>query len=452
MGDQKTTKQRERKMIKKLSALILSVTCLTAGAYEKEFENGTKLTLGGDLTLRFTNFDRNVIWPDANTGEPGDDINYARLRSRVFAKFEFNDKLRLNARLVNRIQAFNENVGEPDNRDKGTWKAPDEVVFDDLNLEVDDLLGTGVDFTLGRQSLILGNGMVFLEGTPYDQGRSIYFDGIKAVTKGDQDTLTTFVFYNKFEDPISFISDEDLRLRRGDTLTAGAYWTHNFNKLVNTDLYAIFIDIQDDYPTEAERNHPADENANFMIYGARLFGDFNKNVGYSFEIAKEDGEVQSDSELTGMMADARLTLKADEGTKFSPQMLFQLTYMSGDDPNSDEYEGWHPAFAEYPIWREEIMAINNNGNWTNLIQPRMELKLQLTEKLSVTGAYTYMFAEEKNGTGNGDDIGQVISAFVDYKINDSCSFAFEAASFIPGDYYDDGCNSEWLRAQFTYNF
>lgn len=109
-------------------------------------------------------------------------------------------------------------------------------------------------------------------------------------------------------------------------------------------------------------------------------------------------------------------------------------------------------FSEYPIWREELLAIMTNAHWTNFTQYRSELVLHLNDRWRVQANYAYLKAVENNGTGDGDEIGHLVSGFVDYKMNQNWSFAFEAAGFMPGDYFAEGESSEWVRFMTMYTF
>lgn len=454
--------------------LLVAVTVLSAHAqeaeakddawtepFEYEYADGLKLRLGMDFRVRFTSFDRNVIWPDDGAPPNGQPLQYIRWRTRVWGSLDLTPNMTLNARLVNRWHHFSSHFFADNNDGKATWEFPDEVIFDDLNLDIRNVFDTPVSIKLGRQALILGNGMVFLEGTPYDQGRTIYFDGASARFVTESDHLTLFVFYNEHKDEFLVINDKNRRLRRGDTFTTGAYWTHTFDPALKTDLYYNYtvIDDSDWRPTDSgERAHPLDENAIINSYGARVFGTPHKQVDYSAEIAFQCGEnfreTRPESDMTGMMADLRLMLRAPEDVITKPSLLLEYTYLSGDDPGSvDEYEGWHPLFAEYPIWREELLPIMLNGHWTNLHQWRAEGKFALTKKLRFTASYAYLEADEGSLGPSGDDgFGQLVAAFLDYAYNKNLSFALESAFFFPGDYWVDGHNARWFRFQTMLRF
>lgn len=443
-------------------------------------EGDNRLSWGADIRVRLTHWDRNTVWQDGvPAGLEGPAQEYMRVRERLWLGYDFTEDVKLKLRIAQRWHYFSQSWADPnndaDNHASWQWSFPDEVIFDQFQLTINNINDT-LDLSLGRQAVILGNGMIVLEGTPYDQGRSIYFDGAVATLHDadGRDKLKLLALYNRYRDDFLVLSDEERRLRRGDTLLTGAYWTHKFNEegSLNSDLYVLYTDIDDERSALAEaRNHPADENAQLWVYGARVFGKTEANLNYSLEGAIERGTVMGDTadmDATGMMVDARLNYTFSDA-KFTPKLMLEYTYLSGDDPNSaDEFEGWHPVAAEYPIWREELMPILLNGNWTNLHQYRTAVSMKLSKRVNLTAAWHYMVAEENvlvtpgvdpvPAGGRGDNIGHLFSAFLDvnvlrnWKAVKSWDCKFEASMFEPGDFFTDGQTTDWLRIENVITF
>lgn len=461
-------------------AICVMMALLTAGVAEAGYEvgkgysfgdaEGTNVNIGADMRLRLTHADRDVFTQGAATtggGANGPAMEWLRLRTRVWASVGIVDGVTFNARLVNRIHHFSSSIRDPNNTngdgDGATWQTPDEVILDRLNITLDDIAGSGVSVTVGRQDLILGNGMVLLEGTPRDQGRTIYFDGITATYKDECNKLTAFGFYMDDDDPIAMGLDEKIErhLRGGRIATGGIDWTHNFDKAFNTEAYYIYSEKDDTDGLLMPDGSGTYDDTKLHTFGARIFGTPLELVDYSLEAAQQLGETDSNSggpsmDNTGYMVDARLTLHAPEACPFDSSVLFQYTYLSGDDPNStDENEGWEPVFAQYPIWREELLPILFRGDWTNLNQYRVQLTVPVIqgEKSSVTvrGSYAYLDADY-GSNGGGDRLGDLYTGFVDYKVNAWLTFSLEAAWLAAGDFYNDGHDCEWLRFQTVITF
>jgi hypothetical protein len=448
-----------------LATAALSL-CLSAGAgytpgQGQTFNLGAEgidATIGADMRIRLEGYERTVVDPEMclPTSEFGPAYEYLRVRTRLWLGVKVQDWMKFNARLVNRSQYFSSRPGE-NNDGWRTWEFPDETIFDQLNLQLPNIADSDWSLTIGRQDLPLGNGMVFLEGTPYDQGRTIYFDGVSAVMKKANDTLKLFAFYNRYQDKtLPVINEQHRRLSRGDIFTAGAYWTHTFRKCLSTDLYYIFADVMDNAAT----GDLGDDDAEMHTAGLRLFGAPHDQIDYSLEFARELGPRQVEAfDLSNTLIDARLTLKAPKDTKLSPSLLLQYTFFSGDKPETEGFEGWDPMFATYPIFREELLPIMFGGRgFSNLHQGRLEGRVAISKTVSVATAYAYLRADQDDLSmsggrgGSGSCFGQLVSAFVDYKPRPYLSFALEVAEFYPGSYFEDGDNSTWGRFQTTLTF
>jgi hypothetical protein len=170
--------------------------------------------------------------------------------------------------------------------------------------------------------------------------------------------------------------------------------------------------------------------------------------------------------MEGWMVDARLTVSIPE-LPTKPDFMLEYTYFSGDDSETDgDYEGWDGIFAEYPIYREELLPILNNGNWTNLHQFRLQGKCTLfsnpecglVKNVTLTGSYAHLRADEADtgytsGGGTGDShFGDLFTAFLDVKLNEYVTVSLEAAAFESGAYWSTDENSKWLRFQTVISF
>ncbi len=429
--------------------MVLFLTSLTGRAELKPGETES-FRWGGDLRIRATQIHRNTFSPDGVI-PAGSDVQWLRFRERLWLSYDFSQDLRFDLRLAHRWHYVNSHFLDPKNQDTVTWKFPDEVIFDQLKLTWEQVADLPLTLTLGRQDVILGNGMIVLEGTAYDQGRGIYFDGVRATWMEGDDKLDLFGFYSRQTDDFWVINDRNRILRRGDTLLAGIYWTHSFDQSFNTDLYYMFNDIQDDLVIG--------DDVRLHIFGGRLFGQPHDLLDYSAELAGQRGSLrQSDRDMRGYMADLRLDYRLPGELPLQPRMKAQYTFMRGDDRERATYTGWHPVAAEYPIWREELMPIATRGNWTNLNQYRVEGILQLHDQVTLTGAWAYLRADttagytDPFGGQRGRTMGQLYSGFVDFTPAANWAIRLEAAALRPGDYYADDTTAHWLRLETYFRF
>lgn len=435
-------------------------------AYSYELTEDMTLTLSGDLRIRWEEFNSGVLFPSG--GKSGGKLAYYRMRTRVAAKLEMPEGISLQARLANRVHRVSSHfLLDPNNQRTATWNYPDEVVFDQLFLRFDDIADSGFSLTLGRQDLILGNGMIILEGTPFDQGRSLYQDGAVLRYKGEENTVTTFALYNHWKDRITIMNDRDRRLRLGDTFTTGIYWTHNFDAAFNFDLYYIFNYVDDDSRIPM-RGHAYYEDLSLHTIGMRLFGKvLDEQLEYSLELAKQAGyctkeydDSKKHYDNQGFMLDARIRLHAPKDTLLSPSLGFEYYFASGDDPKTKKNEGWNTLLAEYPRWGEELLPIMLTGVWSNMHFLRTDLDLKFSKDFSGNFSIGNLFADETSRagtvplqrTGSGSYMGTIFSIMLDYKFNKYLSLSTKVAKFNPGNYFADKKDGYWGYMQAMLEF
>ncbi len=463
-----------------LRILLVSVCLAMCGrlaadvAVIKDKDGNPVLSLGGDTSLRLEHYSREAYIRNMNPtrANQGPATEFYRQQTRLWADWHLTQNVELFTRVAHRWQDFSSRSG--DNRaNKASWEWPDEVVIDNLYLNFDKIADTGWSLRFGRMDLtekndkgvigpMFGNGMVLFEGTPGDGSRTLYFDGLVATYKAEQDVLRLFAFYNQYKDEFIVINNRDRRLSVGDSSIVGAYWTHKFDKIFNTDLYLMGVDVHDEQYDN--------QNMQMATPGVRVFGSPHDLVDYSLEYAQQIGKYQAGVRAGdkvnayGSMVDARVNLKTPTGTVLQPEFQFEYTWFSGDDPgDGDSYGGWVSSFAGYPIWTEELMPNMLGGNWTNLHQFRLAVPLQVVpKKVTVTPSYAYLLADHTSyamaggGGANGDGavIGHLIGIVARYQITSWWSTSFIVSTLIPGDYFDagDAGTQEWIRLETRLSF
>ena len=439
-----------------LSLLVLSLAVIGAENDDKhviELAEGYKLSYGADIRARWEAFDRAVLNPDI----PADThpaMQYLRVRTRAWLALDIYDSLTINLRLNNRFHKVSSSPADPNDQDAGTWEFPDEVILDLANVVY--RFNENISLTLGRQTVMFGNGMIFAEGTPFDQGRGSYNDGaVLKIEEKDFYSLSVFVLYDEWKDRTVFINDRNRRLRSNDTLTAGGYFTIICTDWLSLDLYKIFQYIHDKHPLVAERNFAADTSATIFTEGILARFTPLNFLEYSLEAAYQSGKDDRKDHLQAYMVDTRLNLKAPEDTFAKPVFGLEYTFFSGDKPGSNKYEGWIPVFSQCPLWSEELIPIMIDGNWTNLHSFRASLSGAPLPSTNVIFAATKYIADEMSGlnrSNDGNDMGTLLSAEAAYKFNDHLSFLFQLSHFNPGDYFANGHKSFWGRFEVLYTF
>jgi hypothetical protein len=449
----------KRKIMTVLSALLLALPLLAEHRYE--LGDGLRLSLGGDVRLRWEIIDRNV--PRPNVHDDGPDIQYLRVRSRVWANMEMLDpQVKLNLRLANRVHFTSSRPGDNENG-AAHWEFPDEVVLDLANIELFDLLGENSCLRIGRQELGFAYGMLLADGTPFDQGRTVYHDGISYRHTYEKHQATLFTFYDSWKDHSVFINDRNRRLTIGDIFTAGIYYTYSHNPEFNLDLYYMYNDVNDDVDdldTKRVMTYwPLDSNLSLHTVGARLFGQALPLLGYSMEMAKQGGYNALGEDNQGFMFDARITINAPKDTPMTPSLGLEYMFLSGDRNDTGKNEGWFPLMSSAALWGDDLLPIQYNGFWSNMHMASGEITLIPLEALKVKFGAAFYQADTSKSTlathdpaNDGDYIGMRLFAFVNYKVNDWLSLATELAHFNPGDYHHNGHSSVWARFQTVLTF
>ncbi len=423
--------------------VVLTACLLAPRAFAQDAEEAeSKWSFGGDVRLRLTHVDVQNSQKD----------NYIRVRERLRVGYAFTDDVRFDLQLTNKWREYSTSARDPNNPDDSgayNYKFPDELILDRFRLTLSNVGDLPLDIVIGRQEVILGNGMLILEGTPMDVGRTIYYDGVVMRYRGEADTTTLLYLYNRELDDFVLLHDQDRQLRPGEWQIAGAYWTHCFDASFNTDIYLLYADVND-------TDNSSDLEA--FIPGVRLFGAIGDSpFRYSLEAATQRGEMEGTVDVETWIIDARLDYFSKTESSYKPHVQLQYTYFSGDDASSSDYEGFYPWLGSaYPIYREELYLHMTRGNWTNLHQYRIagdvNLLVDAQDKplLKYTAQYHYLMADE--GSAFGDEYGHLYSMFLDYYPTKNLIFRLEGSYFDAGDYYAQGDNAEWVRFETVFTF
>jgi hypothetical protein len=449
-------KQEERNMLKytRLLAFGAALTLQAMIAQAEvvwEYRPNLECRFGGDVRLRLEHYDRDAKNPqNTSTGNPEE---YLRNRTRLWGCIDLSENMMLYGRIANQIRKYSSKDGDDGNL--YDYKAGDEVYIDNLYLDWHNIADSNWSLRLGRQDFVLGNGLIVLEGTPYDAGRSIYFDGVVAKWAKEGRSLTLFSFYNDYKDRLlPLVNDQDRPLRAGDQWVLGANWTQPLTSNTNLDLYAVHVEMDDDNNGFGI----ADDNLTLDTVGLRLFGNLTGQTTYSLEMARQFGNLSDTADFTGMVVDARLAYQMSETVCFQPKLSCRYTFMSGNDESStDEYEGYYPILAGYPMFEEEVTPFHFGdftgvpGSYSNLNRLETRADFRLSDRTSLAMAWALLLAD-CGETGSGDTYGQTLYATAKIKVTDSLSLSTQICGFFAGDYYADGQDGEWVRFQADYAF
>ena len=357
------------------------------------------------------------------------------------------------------------------------------------NAYIDWKLPAAEDITLrlGRQNLMYGEGFVIFDGMPYIGSTGLSFDAIKATWKARPETSVD-AFTGKFrEGREAADDDEDLY---------GIYVTDTSFGKNKAEFYFLFRDKQaaEVYtmgdpgianpargqeivtallagqapPPFDDTNSMVDPEQKTYTLGTRWSGPITEALSYAGEIAGQTGKFKDgdgNDDRQGYAGYLRGTY-ALKDIAWKPAPYLAYAHYSGDDPDTDKYEGWDSLYADWPKYSELLIYTlydpffplkrGNDpdvGSWTNMQLLRPGLTVAPTAKAKVDVSYSYILANEETGPGGGDKRGDLVQAILSYNFTEMLSGHLWGEWFSPGDYYlADADDAYFARWQILLNF
>ncbi len=424
-------------------------------------------SVGGDIRWRGVMFDN--VWDYNSDGSYLDDTwEINRFRNRIWFDAKPLDNTRAYIRLTNEYR-WGDTDYETFSNANPSFQDTKDIAIDNAFIEISNILDRNLTLKIGRQDIVFGKGFVFLDGTPFDGSETIGFDAIRLTyTLEDSDT-TIDVFQAKTDEGLKEkADDEDVHgiyvkgnLIKGDdfTMSFEPYFLHRNRN--NVDTYAAPWDTL------------TEPKLWTAMPGLRVSGRIYDNFAYSAEVAYQFGELEGfgskgqdvDRDAWGGYAKGTYTF-ADASWK--PSITAGFTYLSGDDPDSEDFEGWDTFYAEWPkfselyiysIWDPMPQAPGVDpdlGAWTNMYMPEVKLTVNPNEKLRLTLRYLYYWAVEDEFASDtfkrGDGRGHNPQFLAEYQFNKFLSGHVLAEYFKPGDYYDEEDAAYFMRTELMMKF
>jgi len=422
------------------------------------------IEMGFDLRIRYV-YGKNIITQD--TQVRSSDWHYSRNRARLSAKFKLSENVDFNTKLTWEWRHWDRPKGFASHTDF------DEIVFDTFNLTVRNLFDAPLTGVFGRQDIILGDGWLVLDGTPFDGFRTIYFDAARFTYKLSEETTADVIFIYQFDDENKWLSPINHK-RHARHTTNGQdekgmilYVSNKSFENTTIDGYYIYKEDNKSRSTYTETAHAAVDSEIHTI-GVRIAKKLDDNWKWRGEIAKQFGRKDKDR-LDALGGTTRLTYAFNDENK--NELFVDYEYLSGDEPGTDEDEGFDPLWGEYPqsarggdlqayLWATEGAV----GAVSNLHRFGIGHKFSPFEKWTFETSYNVMFADTNplqntpavnpKYSGGGSLRGQMLTAYWKYKCCKSLSYHFLVDYFVPGSYYDNGNRDACIfaRAQIIFAF
>ncbi|MFD2111606.1 alginate export family protein [Thiorhodococcus fuscus] len=444
--------------------LAAAISCTTAIAQEAT----SPFTWGGDVRLRQIFVDNVGLDADSKTA----DRTFERLRTRLWGNYAFDQNVSVKARLLWEGRHY-QSPNRSDYPPLENWYSGG-IFFDLLHVDAKNIAGLPLSVRIGRQEIMLGNGWLVFEGTPIDGSRTFSFDAARA-TYSAEDIGTTFdlIYIDENPDTGRFpqalngeVEDQTEQHETGVVLYA------NNKTLLDGDLDGYFIYKHDD-PNNTPGNIRVNNGYPFAspgnagdIYalGGRADTNLTENWALRAEAVYQWG-TRNDRDLSAFGLNSRLNYNFNDALK--NQLHASYEYLSGDDPNSDEDEGFDPLWGRWPQWSElmvyqwpldgRVAGASNlhrlNLGWTAQVHPTTWV---LLDYHALWAAEQYPSYPSQVSLISGDDSfrGHLFTGWIRTKLNKNVSGHLVAEYLMPGDYYAENRRNDsfFVRAELIYTW
>ncbi len=417
-------------MKKKLGFILAVLLLIPSMAIGVELSN---VKLGGQVTVRGYSLEN--MW-DYDTDANADEWDVFRIKGSVFTGIDVGDNITAFVQLTN--QTWGEGVS--DYKDNESNK----VFLDNAYIEAKNVLGP-ISLKLGRQNLIYGSGFVVLDGQSQFASTSIYFDGVKA-TWGITDQILLDALYMKDqENNRSSVAPDDITL-------SGLY-------LTATKACPVMGGQQEVYALNREDEKTSKD---IWMFGFRLSDKLANGLDYSGEGAIQTGTAYKgqDQDAYGYKLDLGYTFL---GLDLKPRIFGQYAYMSGDQADTKDYEGWDvfyggwPQFGDLLAWAYVTVpvlpgysaigdpAVSTNGEaaYTNLHIATIGLGFAIDDKIFPKISFSKLRFDEDNTNTvygpllTGNDLGNYYQLNAKYQYTKMLAFSAYYAIIQPGDAIED---------------
>lgn len=436
---------------------------------QSDFSDRLEWNGGGDIRFR-----REVQSDVPGPSGAGQTQDYWRFRSRLFGEVRDPGRWLLRLRLAHEF--FDNEKPKHSQR----FHFPEELLIDELYLDVKNLWGDRVDLRIGRQSMWLGSGRLFGDGTPLDGSRTDFVDGIR-ITHRITPKLKAdyFAIYNSPHADLTFGRAHGLpayldgdRPLVGIAATdegaydagLGAYFRFDYSKALALEWYAIWKH-EGDRKVGAEQRHVGGRDV--FTVGGRILPRFTETLSAELEGAVQFGDTEDGQNLFAHMAYGSLNWEQPVTAGITARAFLAAYLLSGDkDAATGRDTNWNPLWGRYPQG-DDLMVFHMNatygmGYWTNYFYPHLGLGVAFDQgtRFDARTGYAYKPQADGLGGGSGHDLGWVSQVSGSFPIVKSMwaenrgnlTGGFVFAAWKPADYCIDDNWAYFLRLQLVLAF
>ncbi|MDD5255663.1 MAG: alginate export family protein, partial [Candidatus Omnitrophica bacterium] len=341
------------------AAVALAVLCIAGISYAEP-----------SFKLGFSERARHEYWKDIfdNNDDVLDNRNFFRFKTSAWLDAQISKDFKAFVKFSNENRAYTYwGVNTTGNKD--FHYDANEIVFDNLYFDVNNILGAPFDLRIGRQDLLgaYGEGFLIMEGTPQDGSRTFYFNAVKGVWRVNDVNTLDFIYINNPRDDVFLPAlNEDKAPQNLNTTDEEAYVLYWKNKgLQNLLLENYYIyKREDDDGGRGLQGEKSRINA-LGSYAKYSFAPWTLRGQYAYQFGKYG--TRDRSAMGGFVYLDR----AFEDVQWKPVASLGFSYLSGDKRNSSKVEAWDPLFSRWP-WVSEIYVMSMGtetgvlGYWTNV--------------------------------------------------------------------------------------
>ncbi len=333
----------------------------------------------------------------------------------------------------------------------------DEIVFETFNLDIKKLFVKGLSLKVGRQNINKGEGFLFLEGTPWDGSRTIYFNSAVLGYAFKKSKLELIGISDPRTDRyLPRIHDMHKTLGDWNEQALGAYYTDG--NLKNTSAEAYYFYKKETGDPRPATNYQFQGDRHISTAGSRVVQRFQDGLSLTGELALQWGAQHPNYTVSGRGGYAYL--KKTFGNGGRSYVLGGYVGMSGDDPATpNKIENWDPLFSRWPKYSELYIysQFRERGPsyWTNAGMWQAEVVYSPVRPVTVRFTNYWMkafhpFPGSAATFGTGTNRGDMPQIRLDYVRNPNWRAHVLYEYLSPGDFYSRRSGSYFLRFEISF--
>jgi hypothetical protein len=336
----------------------------------------------------------------------------------------------------------------------------DELVVENFYLSADRIGGSPFSIVAGRQDIAYGEGFLMMDGGPLDGSRTRYFDAVRVKAEnGPRSIEVHFLADTYWDKHMPVINPLYKKLIEYDETGAGLYYIDESMEGKKLEGYYFYKNEKDEDDLIPE--------SDIHTFGSRLTGKYGSHLDYVAELAYQAGDRgEAARRAFGGIASATWSFES----RMDPSVKAGFVYLSGDDPSTEDFEGWNPLYSRFPKWSDlylYTLAATERGAayWENLIIYHLNLVIKPVSDITVETTFFLLMAPQGDLAsapglltpdpvfGHGDARGLLSKVKLSWRLKKYLSGHLLWERFDPGDYYFDGADTaHFLRCELMFDY